>query len=219
MTTSTSQLSKLALKGSLKVVADYFEYAINSILFQRCIYPPEDFQTVRKYGIPLLVTADEEIKEYIDKIMAQVKKWIYGRKIAKLVVVIISKSTSEVVERWEFNIEILDHNSEEMNNIDLKNEKLKEYTQKEIQMIIRQITSSVSYLPVLEQNEYTFNVLVHTDSTYTEAQIPQEWCDTNGNAKLIEGGSVESVNFKSFSTNIHEVGTSVSYKLHDSPSI
>lgn len=212
MTSSSSQLAKLALKGSLKIVSDYFEFAINSILFQRGIYPPEDFHTVKKYGLPLLVSADDDVKEYINKIMLQVKKWVYGRKIGKLVVVIISKSTAEVVERWEFNIEILHDKDDTEEN---ENEKPKEESQREIQMIIRQITSLVSYLPVLQVDEYTFNVLVHTDPNYDTAHIPPEWCDTQGNAKLIEGNSIEQVKFKSFSTNIHEVGTTVSYKLDD----
>lgn len=211
--TSSSQLAKLALKGSLKIVADYFEFAINSILFQRGIYPPEDFQTVKKYGLPLLVSADEEVKEYINKIMAQVKKWVYGRKIGKLVVVIISKANAEVVERWEFNIEILHDDTCKDEEHPQETEKPKEESQREIQMIIRQITSLVSYLPILKEDEYSFNVLVHTDPNYDTAHIPSEWCDTQGNAKLIEGDLIEQVKFKSFSTNIHEVGTTVSYKL------
>lgn len=215
MTSSSSQLAKLALKGSLKIVADYFEFAINSILFQRGIYPPEDFHTIKKYGLPLLVSADDDVKAYIEKIMLQVKKWIYGRKIGKLVVVIISKSTAEVVERWEFNIEILQDNENNNENDKQEVEKPREESHREIQMIIRQITSLVSYLPLLEVDEYTFNVLVHTDPNYDTAHIPHEWCDTDGNAKLIEGNSIEQVRFKSFSTNIHEIGTTVSYKLDE----
>ena len=215
MTSSSSQLAKLSLKGSLKIVADYFEFAINSILFQRGIYPPEDFQTVKKYGLPLVVSADDDVKEYINKIMLQVKKWIYGRKIGKLVVVIISKSTAEVVERWEFNIEILQDSNENAEDNQQELGKPREESQREIQMIIRQITSLVSYLPILQVDEYTFNVLVHTDPNYDTAHIPPEWCDTQGNAKLIEGNSIEQVKFKSFSTNIHEIGTTVSYKLDE----
>lgn len=215
MASTNATLPKLALKGSLKIVTDYFEFAINSILFQRGIYPPEDFQTVRKYGLPLLVSADEEVKQYINKIMTQIKKWVYGRKIVKLVVVIVSKPSSEVVERWEFDIEILGDPNETEGDISILDAKSKEQIQREIQAIIRQITSLVSYLPYLKEDEYTFNVLVHTDPNYDITQIPNEWCDTNGNAKLIEGDSVEVVKFKSFSTNIHEIGTSVSYKLQN----
>lgn len=209
----TSPLSKLALKGSSKIVADYFEFAINNILFQRGIYPTEDFITVRKYDLPLLVTADDEVKQYIQNIMSQVKKWIYGGKIIRLVVVIINKSTTETVERWEFSIEIL--NSGDNNNEESETNKGKQQIQKEIQSIIRQITASVSYLPLLKDDEYTFNVLVYTDPKYDTQNIPKEWADTNGDAKLIEGGNVELVKFTSFSTDIHQIGTFVSYKLQD----
>ncbi|ODV67875.1 DNA-binding protein [Hyphopichia burtonii NRRL Y-1933] len=207
-----TSLSKLALKGSSKIVADYFEFAINNILFQRGIYPAEDFITVKKYDLPLLVTADEEVKDYIRNIMTQVKKWIYGGKIIKLVVVIINKSTTDIVERWEFAIEIFKNDGQSSDTTDSKP---KELIQKEIQSIIRQITASVSYLPFLKDDDYTFNVLVYTDPKYDTRNLPNEWADTNGDAKLVEGENVENVKFTSFSTNIHQVGTLVSYKLSE----
>ncbi|KAK6462146.1 DNA-binding protein [Scheffersomyces coipomensis] len=202
--------SKLALKGSSKIVTDYFEYAINSILFQRGIYPIEDFITIRKYNLSLLVSNDPEVKTYIANIMLQIKKWIYGKRIAKLVVVIISKSTLENIERWEFNIDVLQDD-----NIGSGNDtpKSKDETQREIQSIIRQITSSVSYLPVLKEDDYSFNVLVYTDPNNPTNTIPIEWCDTNGDGRHIAGDNVDKVDFTSFSTNLHKVGTSVSYKL------
>lgn len=195
---------KLSLKGSSKVVADYFEFAIHNILFQRGIYPAEDFITVRKYDLPMLVSNDEEVKDYVKKIMDQVKKWIYGGKLTKLVVVIINKASAESVERWEFALDITDSNG--------SGEKSKQEIQREIQTIIRQVTASGSYLPFLKDDEYTFNVLVFTDATYDVRNIPIEWADTNGDAKMINGES-DSVKFTSFKTNIHSVGTSVSYKL------
>lgn len=56
---------------------------------------------------PLLtraVTADDQVKAYIKKIMSQLKEWMYGGKITKLVVVITSKETGEHVERWQFDV-------------------------------------------------------------------------------------------------------------------
>lgn len=200
----TEALPKLALKGSSKIVADYFEFAIHSILFQRGIYPAEDFITVRKYDLPMLVSNDDEVKDYVKKIMDQVKKWIYGGKLTKLVVVILNKATAESVERWEFALDISDGSG--------AGEKSKMEIQREIQTIIRQITASGSYLPILKDDEYSFNVLVFTDPAYDTRNIPIEWADTNGDAKMIDGES-DSVRFTSFKTNIHSVGTSVSYKL------
>lgn len=51
-----------------------------------------------------LVTADDQVKAYIKKIMSQLKEWMYGGKITKLVVVITSKETGEHVERWQFDV-------------------------------------------------------------------------------------------------------------------
>lgn len=211
-TGDSSSLSKLAFKGSSKVVTDYFEFAINSILFQRGIYPPEDFQTVKKYGLPLLISNDDEVQDYIQQIMKQVKKWVYGKKIVKLVVVIISKSTGDSIERWEFNIDIV---GEETDVKEDEVSKSRSEIQKEIQAIIRQITSLVSYLPILKEDDFTFNVLVYTDPKYETTNIPNEWCDTNGDGKLLEGDNVEQVKFTSFSTDFHQIGTYVSYKLNE----
>jgi len=205
---STQCSGKVVLKGSSKIVADYFEFAINSILFQRGIYPAEDFVTVRKYDLPMLVSNDDDVRKYINSIMVQIRKWIYGKKIAKLVVVIVSKSSGDSVERWEFDISIL--NTEEDGSP--PGEKPILVIQKEIQTIIRQITSSVTYLPILDDEEYTFNVLVHTDGNNNPQNVPLEWCDTNGDTKTLSG-NVESVSFTNFSTAVHQVGTSVKYKL------
>jgi len=48
-------------------------YGINSILYQRGIYPPETFTRVQKYGLTILVTTDDELKKYLTNILADVK--------------------------------------------------------------------------------------------------------------------------------------------------
>lgn len=49
-----AQTHKLSLKGSSKLVTEFFEYSINTILFQRGVYPSEDFTvcvcTAKKKG-------------------------------------------------------------------------------------------------------------------------------------------------------------------------
>lgn len=196
--------SKLALKGSSKVVTDYFEYAIHNILFQRGVYPVEDFQTVRKYDLPLLMNVDDDVKLYIANIITQLKKWVYGRRILKLALVIIRKSDFEVIERWEFDINL--KSNEDDSGVS------REDTQREIKTIMRQITSLVSYLPVLKEDDYTFNIMVYTDPKHSASQtIPVEWCDSED--KVLTGDNVEKVKFTTFSTNIHQIGTYVSYKV------
>ncbi|EPQ64937.1 Component of the spindle-assembly checkpoint complex [Blumeria graminis f. sp. tritici 96224] len=102
-----SKVHKLSLKGSSKLVAEFFHYSINTILFQRGVYPAEDFTAVKKYGLTMLVSSDDQVKSYIKKIMSQLDKWMVKGKISKLVVVITSKDTGENVERWQFDVQIL----------------------------------------------------------------------------------------------------------------
>lgn len=50
------------------------------------------------------VSADDQVKAYIKKIMSQLDKWMVGGKISKLVIVITDKDTGEHVERWQFDV-------------------------------------------------------------------------------------------------------------------
>jgi mitotic spindle assembly checkpoint protein MAD2 len=200
--------SKVSLKGSSKIVAEFFEYSINSILYQRGIYPPEDFQLVKKYNLNVLITIDAEVKSYIRKIIGQLHKWLVSGKISKLVVAIVSKASGEVIELWQFDVNVLQQPESLGTAASVSSEPVKplEQTQKEIQAIIRQITASITFLPVLDAGQCTFNVQVYADAS---AQVPAEWADSD--AKEIKNG--EQVQLRSFSTDDYEVGTLVAYKL------
>jgi mitotic spindle assembly checkpoint protein MAD2 len=212
---------KLALRGSSKLISEFFEFSINTILFQRAVYPAEDFTAVKKYGLNMLVSSDDQVKAYIKKIMSQLKLWMVGGKISKLVVVISSKDDGEVRERWEFGVEILGGKQEKGKRREKNSDenalptpaaqdapnKTEEEIQAEISAIFRQITASVTFLPVLDGN-CTFNVLVYADS---DSDVPIEWGDSD--AKEIIGG--EKVQLRSFSTTSHKVDTVVSYRLVD----
>ena len=56
-------------------------YGINSILYQRGIYPPESFTRDQKYGLTLLVTTDDALKKYLQEIMEQVKGTLCGEVV------------------------------------------------------------------------------------------------------------------------------------------
>lgn len=159
-------------------------------------------------------------------------------KISKLVVVITSKETGEYVERWQFDVQILNKANKSRpakKTVDQENtaprysrpkssgpilltilsdantaspappEKTEIEIQEEIQAIFRQITASVTFLPVLD-GECTFNVLVYADA---DSDVPIEWGDSD--AKEIKNG--EKVQLRSFSTSNHKVDTIVSYRL------
>jgi len=213
-----SKTHKLSLKGSSKMVAEFFEYSINTILYQRGVYPIEDFGAVKKYGLNMLVTSDDQVKAYIKKIMSQLNKWMLGQKISKLVIVITSKDTGEHIERWQFDVQLNKPTSKSSKRSGDKENTAPESakapaeiapTEEEIQAsvraLFRQITASVTFLPELTE-PCTFNVLVYADA---DSDVPIEWGDSD--AKEIEGG--EKVQLRSFSTSNHRVDTLVSYKL------
>ncbi|KAK4038417.1 DNA-binding protein [Parachaetomium inaequale] len=233
-----SKVHKLSLKGSAKLVAEFFQYSIHTILFQRGVYPAEDFTAVKKYGLNMLVSSDDQVRAYIKKIMSQLDKWMVGGKISKLVIVITDKDTGEHVERWQFDVQIFakpkskssksskttttskstqqptatDQENSTPASEKQKEEPEKEKTEAEIQSeiaaIFRQITASVTFLPQLQGGDCTFNVLVYADAT---SEVPVEWGDSD--AKEIANG--ERVQLRGFSTQSHRVDTLVSYRLAD----
>ncbi|KAJ0308462.1 hypothetical protein Brms1b_009602 [Colletotrichum noveboracense] len=218
-----SKVHKLALKGSAKLVAEFFQYSIHTILFQRGVYPAEDFSAVKKYGLNMLVSSDDQVRAYIKKIMGQLDRWMLRGKISKLVIVITDKDTGEHVERWQFDVQIFGKSKSKSKSsskaADQENvapggasaapEAAPEKTEKEIQdeiaAIFRQITASVTFLPQLA-GDCTFNVLVYADA---DSEVPVEWGDSD--AKEIENG--ERVQLRGFSTSNHRVDTLVSYRL------
>ncbi|KAF5614231.1 mitotic spindle assembly checkpoint MAD2 [Fusarium subglutinans] len=217
-----SKVHKLSLKGSARLVAEFFQYSIHSILFQRGVYPAEDFTVVKKYGLNMLVSADDQVKAYIKKIMSQLDKWMVGGKISKLVIVITDKDTGEHVERWQFDVQIFQpvkkskssksssksqENAAPAGSAPTAPEKTETEIQAEIAAIFRQITASVTFLPQLS-GDCTFNVLVYADA---DSEVPVEWGDSD--AKEIENG--EKVQLRGFSTANHRVDTLVSYRFTD----
>ena len=45
----------ITLKGSTDIVVEFFQYSINSILYQRGIYPPEKFTPTKHYNLQMMI--------------------------------------------------------------------------------------------------------------------------------------------------------------------
>lgn len=202
MATSSATATKniITLKGSVDIVTEFFGYSINSILFQRGIYPPETFQRQKKYGLAMLVTQDENLKTYLKNVLSQLQQWLMDGKVQKLVLVIEGVESKVTLERWQFNIEQDRSVTAESRG---KAKSQKEIT-KEIQAIIRQITASVTFLPLLEE-PCTFDLLIYA---YEDAQVPGTWEESD--AKTIENQT--EVKLRSFSTKVHSVDAMVAYR-------
>ena len=84
---TTQQATKtdnaVTVKGSAKMVSEFFLYGINSILYQRGVYPPEDFTRKQEYGLTLLVTTDKQVNKYLDGVLKQIQQWLESRRVGE----------------------------------------------------------------------------------------------------------------------------------------
>ncbi|CAG8501616.1 8176_t:CDS:2, partial [Ambispora leptoticha] len=183
---------KISLKGSAKLIVEFFECGINSIFYQRNLYPPEDFSMTQKYGLNFLITNDHRISIYLKKVLTQIESWLQEGQIKKLVLAIISQDTRETLERWEFDVHVKDGKE----NVIATKEKSEKEVRQEIQAVIRQIVSSVTFLPIYDEAR-TFNILAYTDK---DVEVPNDWGDSHPH--LIK--EAELVKLLPFSTNHHK---------------
>ena len=108
----------------------------------------------------MLVTTDESLKAYLVNVLQQINDWMMSKMLQKLVLVITAVGSKEVLERWVFDIE--QEEAVDEDGTATKEKPAKEISQ-EISAIIRQITASVTFLPLLEE-ACTFDLLVYTNA-------------------------------------------------------
>ncbi|KTF92721.1 hypothetical protein cypCar_00038444 [Cyprinus carpio] len=179
-------------------------FGINSILYQRGIYPAETFTRVTQYDMSLHLTTDAKLKNYLTNVISQLKEWLFDCTVQKLVVVITSPQTNEVLERWQFDIDC-DKTAKESG---APREKSIKAIQEEIRSVIRQITATVTFLPLLE-TACAFDLLIYTDK---DLEVPEQWEESG--PQLIDQS--EEVRLRSFTTSIHKVNSMVAYKRTNS---
>jgi hypothetical protein len=68
-----SENSVITLCGSRDIIVEFFHYAVSSILYQRGIYPPEDFDRIPKYGLALQVPSEQGLVTYMANVLNQLK--------------------------------------------------------------------------------------------------------------------------------------------------
>ncbi|KAG6333739.1 hypothetical protein ID866_5352 [Astraeus odoratus] len=194
----------ITLKGSCSLVTEFFKYAANTILFQRGVYPSDDFHMVKKYGQTVLVTQDLALENYLDRILKQVSKWLLTGSVTQLVLAIISKDTRIPLERWVFDINVVEPPTDSAEPAPPKPET---EIQAEIRSILKQIVSTVTFLPIID-DPTVFNILAYTKDS---ADIPaDEWVDTDPLA--IEASKSQQVKLRSFSTDVHRIEAMVAYR-------
>lgn len=134
---------------------------------------------------------------------------------------IISKDSRTTLERWVFDINLVEQpaDSSEPYVYAISKHKLRTdrphrapakpeaEIQAEIRNILKQIVSTVTFLPVIDEPT-VFNILAYTSDS---ADIPaDEWVDTDPLA--IEASKSQQVKLRSFSTDVHRIEAMVAYR-------
>ncbi|KAL5281166.1 mad2 family protein [Megaselia abdita] len=207
MATSTAQEIKncITLKGSATIIAEYLKYGINSILFQRGIYPPEEFDNTQQYGLTILMSKNEKIQEFLTNVLSQTEQWLSKNLLNKVSMVITNAHTKEVLECWDFKVQAQSGDGDDSSPMNLTSSKDLKRVQGEIRDVMRQISATVSYLPYLDCI-CTFDVMIHT---LQNCELPNGWDETAG----IFIQNAQAVQLRSFSTGLHKVDTVVNYKM------
>jgi len=135
--------------------------------------------------------------------MSQMETWLTDGDVQRLALVVSGIDSGETLERWQFNVSVddgMDGGSVEIskrgndentsqpnvtknrnvgNSADKTATKMGKKTVKEvhdeIQAIIRQITASVTFLPLLNE-PCSFDLLIYTNTT---AVVPKKWADSD----------------------------------------
>lgn len=140
--------------------------------------------------------------------------WLVNGEVQKLVLVVTGIETQEVLERWAFEVHA-EQGGEQTYACGLSSlwvarsadltimawlfgrataSKPKKEIMSEIQAIIRQITASVSFLPLLEE-QCAFDLLVYTDKN---SEVPALWEESD--PRYIKDSA--EVRLRSFSTKV-----------------
>mmetsp|Transcript_17901 Transcript_17901/g.24797 ORF Transcript_17901/g.24797 Transcript_17901/m.24797 type:complete len:227 (+) Transcript_17901:70-750(+) len=217
---ATNNKTEITLKGSVAIVSEFFFTAINSILYQRGIYQPETFKREVKYGLTVLTSTDAGLLNYLNQVMGQMESWLLESHVQRLVVVVTGIDSEETLERWQFNVNVDDDGTGSFSNNDenqmqnsstttasSKGKKSIKEVHNEIQAIIRQITASVTFLPLLNE-PCSFDLLVYTNK---EASVPKKWEDSDPRYIM----NSQEVKLRSFTTSVHKVDSMVTYKEKD----
>lgn len=114
--------------------------------------------------------------------------------------------TKETLESWDFKVQ--NEGGDDDKNGDPKNptstKELKRI-QQEIRDVMRQISATVSYLPLLDCI-CSFDILIYT---LKDCEVPNNWNETDG--VVIQNS--QTVQLRSFSTGLHKMDTVVNYKM------
>jgi mitotic spindle assembly checkpoint protein MAD2 len=148
------------------------------------------------------MSEDEELRKYLDTVLAQARSWIEKGQLVQIVLVVLNSETEETLERWAFDIEKGEKFEEGTSG---KNVELDHKTMQEgMKAVVKQIVSTITFLPLIEA-PVMFDLLFYT----TPGVEVENWDPTKPH--MIKGPS-DSVKIRSWTSKIHQINTAVTYK-------
>ena len=131
--------------------------------------------------------------------MDQVQTWLLGGDVQRLVVVVSGVDSAETLERWQFNVSLETNNVENLqpNSSSKTSPRTLKEINGEIQAIIRQITASVTFLPLLNE-PCSFDLLVYTKK---DVEVPAKWEDSDPCYIM----NSQEVKLRSFTTSVSRI--------------
>ncbi|KAF3341549.1 mitotic spindle checkpoint protein MAD2 [Carex littledalei] len=200
MASRTVSKDIITLRGSAAIVSEFFGFKYFILINTNTTEASSNEQIKHSTDKRQVMQQTGENNTLHIPISDYSEEWLEAGNLQRVVLVIMSKATSEVLERWNFNIET---DAEVVEKRIIK-EKCDKEIMREIQAIMRQIASCITYLPCLDE-ACVFDVLAYTDKDTT---VPIAWLESD--AKLIN--NPQMVKLHSFDTKIHKVDPFVSYK-------
>lgn len=151
------------------------------------------------------MSKNEKIQEFLTNVLSQTESWLSKNLLNKVSMVITNAHTKEVLECWDFKVQAQPGDGDDTSPMNLTSSKDLKRVQNEIRDVMRQISATVSYLPLLDCI-CTFDVMIHT---LQNCELPTGWDETAG----IFIQNAQAVQLRSFSTGLHKVDTVVNYKM------
>uniref|UniRef100_A0A1Q3EV59 Putative spindle assembly checkpoint protein n=1 Tax=Culex tarsalis TaxID=7177 RepID=A0A1Q3EV59_CULTA len=200
---NSEQKNVITLSSSAALLVEYINYAINTILYQRDVSPKDEFVSVSYNGLPLFVsnnyTTLNRIQDVLDVIQPLIALPIPDLGIH---LILMDKATGHAIERWEFVI----HNEDLAEPNRKPSRKNTILIQHEIRQLMKQITASISCLPVPPRSGFGWKLSVSDLPTWVT--LPAGWF----RAPRDEIYNPQQLELRSFSTGLHQMETIVTYR-------
>lgn len=119
--------------------------------------------------------------------------------------IITNVHTKEVLECWDFKVQNEPTDAKDIDPNNPTSSKELKRIQMEIGSVMRQIASTVTYLPLLD-GICSFDVLIYT---LRDCEVPEKWNETED----VRIENAQSVNLRTFTTGLHKMETIVNYRL------